>query len=1821
MIIMNIYEVMKGSYMKKFILVIFLIVICSIFVHRETISAEAENVLSEIPYLVEESNIFSDNFVAKQVSGLNNSILILTEEDRVLLIWISAEIDPISSRTIYVKHYRDLTDLIALDENEKVKSVHAAYEHYLVLTDLGKLYSWGSNDKGQLGNGTFESSNHPSPIESNFNLIEGEFIAEVSVGYFHSLAITSNDRVFTWGGNYEGELGDNTTTRKNIPVDITSYFNLDEDDQIKKASLGHTFSMLLTEKGQIFSWGDNYYGQLGNNNDKEIQLTPQDITQSFELSIDEKVINIALGSSHSMAVTSNNRVFTWGYNIFKQLGIGSNLHQKSPQDITSSFGFFDDEDVSSISLGGRHSGLITTHNRVFMWGDNSEGELAIGPTSSKDVPFEITSYLPLKYNESIIHIDLASSLSVFITSSGRVLETNEEGLFATEVLFNPVEVEKSFLPVSDEIIEYGTSGQTTYIMTENHEVYTWGKNTGGNIGNQTISHGIYHPMNITKEFDLNEADNIENIELSLDYGIALSRQGNVFAWGKSFSSIFGYGVPSSSYMLSPVNITDEFALEEDDYIVDFSAGESLLAVITSKGELHLWGNQIFKRSEYEVYNPMYYSKNMTSWFDLELGEYFVDVAIGRKHGILLTNENQVYVFGDNNKGQLGIGSLNEALLPINITSMLNMQENESIIKIQASHDQTAILTSNHRLISFGASDFGSYGQVQDDTIPNDITQNMGLLDDEFIVDIHLSKSNLGIKTSESRILMLGLNRYFKISQDYSESHYFEVSYDISNRFNFLDSEMIDSFALSDDMVFVKTSMGRLFLWGDNYYGQLGNGSREDETSPYELNRVFSNDHQLLKTMTESTHYFQVDRFKLTIIPEYSILDQVTHITVNNVAYEVNPNFSNEFSLTVFVPNDGQLDEEIYFQVNSLTFSNGDTINVFGDTTTKTTLISSKKNPHIEFLYDNELYVEEGLGNNDLLTAIAFDESYNPAQLFIQGTVDWDEPGQYIIKYSAFDEVANSTTVEKIVTVFEEITYSEQVILDMTFINANDETVENQPDLYNPKMSIHYGELTLSLISNDISLNAGDNHLMYSTIIGNRLILIDKIYSLADTESPELDGIGLYQTIMMYPYENIDWTYLLIDVSDNSKGNIVFEEVSDETIYNAGGFYDVVLTATDVCSNVLTFNIRVINKDFIPPVLEPIEDQIIEAGHMYYSDLIDSVAQYSDDGIGEIDLSVFDTNLDLYIPGVYYFTIKARDENFNTAFQTFNITIIDTTPPEIYLPSLIEVEVFSEEQDWTSYIDIVRDNSHSELTVSVIEDTVNYHLIGRYDVQFSVMDASGNETIDSFVVHVRDTIEPEVNLIGDSFITHEIGTDYIDSGVSCFDNYDDDCRLIVNMNDVNFDQLGEYKIVYSAVDSSGNKSLETIERTILIVDTMKPIIEIESEFTFEIGDAESVDWLRKLNSISDNNPNGLEIIIDDQVDYYNTGTYNVTITAHDESLNQTVKNIIVHIVDTIAPSFTIYQSSFEFEAGAYESYDFTSIIKHLWDNSYVDPMIYQTGDIDYKMVGEYTVIIGAIDDSENRYEIEIMVEIVDTTGPSYSLLEIFPIEAGTISVDWKEYIIDIYENSNRDVEIEIETDINYDIPGEYTVIFNVSDGYYTHQKNVEVSVVDTTKPKVFLNPSLDSVSVGETYTEYGVEVIDVTDTNVVLDGMVDTNTVGVYELNYIVTDTSGNETIIKRYVTVYEQPTKVEFELGYARTTLLTGEDYTDGSCRVIVNGEDFECQVKENKVDTTTAGIYWIEYSFILGEKEYRYKRYIYVINSYDDLELYIDLWKEEDEK
>lgn len=249
--------------------------------------------------------------------------------------------------------------------------VGAGRWHTSAVKTSGELWVWGWGTAGRLGDGTTVCK--CSPVREISSSTDW---CALGAGCFHSIAIKSSGELWTWGSNICGTLGDGTTVNKCSPV--REFYSA--TDWCAAAADGHSVAIKTT--GQLWSWGYNTCGELGDGTTISKCSPVQEICSATDW------CRASAGWTHTAAIKTSGQIWTWGGNTCGELGDGTTVTKCSPvREICSA------TDWSDVSAGtNRFSAAIKSTGQIWAWGNNSNGQLGDGTFTTKCSPVrEISS--------------------------------------------------------------------------------------------------------------------------------------------------------------------------------------------------------------------------------------------------------------------------------------------------------------------------------------------------------------------------------------------------------------------------------------------------------------------------------------------------------------------------------------------------------------------------------------------------------------------------------------------------------------------------------------------------------------------------------------------------------------------------------------------------------------------------------------------------------------------------------------------------------------------------------------------------------------------------------------------------------------------------------------------------------------------------------------------------------------------------------------------------------------------------------------------------------------------------------------------------------------------------------------------------------------------------------------------------------------------------------------------------------------------------------------------------------------------------------------
>ena len=244
--------------------------------------------------------------------------------------------------------------------------------HSCALRADGQLRCWGAAGAGQLSTAPLSNRLLPAEVQG----LDGS-VVEVAAGTEFSCARYADGGVACWGNNLSGRLGigsaDQSPLSRFAPTEVVGL-----PQPAVRVAAGGAFACALDSAGDVYCWGNNLFGSLGNGGGSDSNVPVQVALGGAD------VQTIAVGSLHACALTSGNQVRCWGLNESGQLGDGSTVNSPLPTTVSGMSGT-----LTKLAAGGEHSCALNSAGEVHCWGGNAHGQLGDGSTSSRSSPAQV----------------------------------------------------------------------------------------------------------------------------------------------------------------------------------------------------------------------------------------------------------------------------------------------------------------------------------------------------------------------------------------------------------------------------------------------------------------------------------------------------------------------------------------------------------------------------------------------------------------------------------------------------------------------------------------------------------------------------------------------------------------------------------------------------------------------------------------------------------------------------------------------------------------------------------------------------------------------------------------------------------------------------------------------------------------------------------------------------------------------------------------------------------------------------------------------------------------------------------------------------------------------------------------------------------------------------------------------------------------------------------------------------------------------------------------------------------------------------------------
>jgi alpha-tubulin suppressor-like RCC1 family protein len=480
--------------------------------------------------------------------------------------------------------------------------------HTIALKANGDLYAWGLNDSGQLGDGTTTDRATPTLIGSGYS--------SIAAGSNYSIALKANGDLYAWGLNDSGQLGDGTTTNRASPT----FIGIGYGTEYRAIAAGDSYTVALKVNGDLYAWGYNGYGQLGDRTTLD-RARPTFIGSGFQ--------SVAAGSEHSVALKANGDLYAWGQNSLGQLGDGTETDRSTPTFIGGGY--------QSVATGAYFTIALKANGDLYAWGDNRNGQLGDGTIYERWTPTLIGSGYQAVAPGSYHMIALRTNGDLYAWGDNRSGELGDGT--ALDKRLTPTLIGIGYQSVA-------AAADYTIALKANGDLYAWGFNGYGGLGDGTFTDQS-SPTFIGSGY--------KSVAAGTFHTVALKANGDLYAWGSNLSGELGLGT-SGDYRTTPIFVDSGY---QSVATGGSTPGDRTMALKVS-GDLYAWGSN----NSGALGDGTFIDRSRPTF----IGSGYKSVAAGPFHSIALKANGDLYAWGYNGYGQLGDGTTTNRPAPTLIGS-------------------------------------------------------------------------------------------------------------------------------------------------------------------------------------------------------------------------------------------------------------------------------------------------------------------------------------------------------------------------------------------------------------------------------------------------------------------------------------------------------------------------------------------------------------------------------------------------------------------------------------------------------------------------------------------------------------------------------------------------------------------------------------------------------------------------------------------------------------------------------------------------------------------------------------------------------------------------------------------------------------------------------------------------------------------------------------------------------------------------------------------------------------------------------------------------
>jgi alpha-tubulin suppressor-like RCC1 family protein len=633
--------------------------------------------------------------------------------------------------------------------------------HSCVLEAGGTTQCWGSNDLGQLGDGTSVRRASPAPVATGaiFTSISGGGASTSG----HSCGTTSSGAAYCWGGNGQGQLGIGYTSQVvNSPTQVAGALNF------QSITTGNNHSCGLTSERIVHCWGA---GRAVGDGTTSERSSPTAVSTNLRFR------QISAGLGHTCGVTDEQEAYCWGANWGGQLGNGTANEALAPVLVTGGIAW------ASVSAGQGFTCGLTTGGAAYCWGSNLGGRLGDGTSNNRSTPW------PVSGGNTYKALRAGGYNACAITTSGQPycwgVRSFVRLLGPTTSLFD-IALTPALVPLGGAAVEAIAVGEHHSCALTAGGVLCWGANEFGQVGQDPPGH-------TATPTQLLGGATFGSVTTSAGaHGCGLSG-GSALCWGYNRTGQLGDN--STTDRTQPVAISGNPALQS------ITSGSEHTCALTPAGAAYCWG----ANTGGQLGNGGFFSS--TAPVAVALGISFASISAGYAHTCGVENVTGVgYCWGMNGNGQLGDGTTAFRNTPVQVSGGITFTKISSSGYLHSCGLGRAPSDTEDKVYCWGTG--SSTGNNSINVTPVLVTSPLSF------TDIAAGARHTCAMTGSGTVYCWGDNLGGQLG-DGSFSTRFSPTTPVPGTYQMVSAGDRHSCGLQ--------AGGAAYCWGTNTYGQLGNG--------------------------------------------------------------------------------------------------------------------------------------------------------------------------------------------------------------------------------------------------------------------------------------------------------------------------------------------------------------------------------------------------------------------------------------------------------------------------------------------------------------------------------------------------------------------------------------------------------------------------------------------------------------------------------------------------------------------------------------------------------------------------------------------------------------------------------------------------------------------------------------------------------------------------------------------------------------------------------------------------------------------------------------